>query len=165
MINAEEYYSANAEILSVTKVDDAEEILTSSEAISGFEERGFSLYEVTSFYEINGDMYSDGKIVGKTNEKHPCYQTYYMNSSDELWTLFIINNKVLANPVSFNMQSERNAQLIISEDESIVSYDSVTNSYYETIPDESELIVLKVDKIDSNTLDRYTITEIDEHIP
>lgn len=68
----------------------------------------------------------------------------------------------MANPVSFNAESELGVQLIIAESEVISCYDSQSNMFYETIPNETELIVKVVDRIDTETLDRLTVEVIKE---
>lgn len=76
----------------------------------------------------------------------------------------MINGSVVANPVSFNIQSELSVQVIISEKDTVTSYDSTTNKFFETIPDESVLLVITVDRIDAETLNSLTIGEIDNHV-
>ena len=51
-------------------------------------------------------------------------------------------------------------QLVIAESEIITGYDSSNNMFYETIPDESELIAYVVDRIDAETLDSLTVEVI-----
>ena len=77
-----------------------------------------------------------------------------------MWIISLIDGDIVANPVSYNMQSALETQLIVSESEIITSYDSSTNKYYKTVPNESTLIVRIVDKIDADTLDTLTIEEL-----
>ena len=73
-----------------------------------------------------------------------------------------MKGSVIANPVGYNMESNAHgAQLILSESEVITSYDSVTNSFYESIPNESELIVKTVNHIDAETLNSLTVEDIE----
>ena len=72
-----------------------------------------------------------------------------------------MNGTIAANPVFYNEQSELPAQLIITETDSLVSYDSSKNKFYETVPINLALIVKKVDTINAETLEKLTIEEID----
>ena len=54
--------------------------------------------------------------------------------------------------------------MLISDSETIVSYDNATNKFYETIPSESALKLIVVDQIDAATLDNLTIGEIDQYV-
>ena len=74
----------------------------------------------------------------------------------------MINGSIFANPVSYNMNSERTAQLLISESEQLTSYESNTNKYYVTIPNEDAAIVRVVEKIDADSLNKLTVEEIDK---
>ena len=60
------------------------------------------------------------------------------------------------------MNSERTAQLLISESEQLTSYESNTNKYYVTIPNEDAAIVRVVEKIDADSLNKLTVEEIDK---
>ena len=68
----------------------------------------------------------------------------------------------MANPVTYNLQSKLDAQVIISENESVVSYDSTTNMFYETIPDKSALIVKRLKQIDAESLGKLNNEGIDK---
>lgn len=68
----------------------------------------------------------------------------------------------MAYPVSYNMQSSSNVQVMISEKDTVMSYDSRTGKFYETIPKESELIVKKVGRIDAETIENLMDGEIDK---
>lgn len=68
----------------------------------------------------------------------------------------------MANPVTYNTESGRDVQLLISETETVTSYDSAKNKFYVIIPGESEAIVKTVGRIDAETLDKLTVEVIDE---
>ena len=85
-----------------------------------------------------------------------------MKLTMDIWTIFVINGVVIANPASFNLESELEAQLLFSETKELTSYDDETNKFYVTIPKETAAIVKTVEKIDAETLDKWTIEEIKE---
>jgi len=140
-------------------VVESDNVLTESKAIDILTERGFTDYPVTFDYSILGE-YNDGEASEDSNVKHPMYQTYYVSTTGDLWTIFVINGNVFANPASFNLESEFDAQLLISESEQLTSYNDETNKFYVTIPKENAVIVKVVEKIDSETLNSLTREEI-----
>ena len=50
--------------------------------------------------------------------------------------------------------------MLLSESDQLISYDSATNQFYETEPDSSIIKVIKVKKIDAETLEKYTVEEL-----
>lgn len=164
MVDAKEYFSNNGEIISEISVSDAENVDTEAETYDYLEKRGFTEYSVTAEYSIDGDYVGETAIEEDSQEKHPVYNTFYYSSSGEVWTITSINGQITANPVSYNFQSESDAPVLISDSETIVSYDNATNKFYETIPSESALKLIVVDQIDAATLDNLTIGEIDQYV-
>ncbi len=161
--DAESYYGNNSDIIMEIDVNDSNDVLTEAETCTELTGRGFEKYPITTEYSMDG-AYSDAtNISDNASNRHPMYQTYYVSSNRDLWTIFVINGSVLANPVSYNLQSGRSVQVIVSETETVMSYDSATNRFYETIPHESSLVLITVDKIDAGTLDRLTAEEIERH--
>ncbi|MCF2596032.1 zinc ribbon domain-containing protein [Pseudoflavonifractor phocaeensis] len=161
--DAESYYGNNSDIIMEIDVNDSNDVLTESETCTELTGRGFEEYPITTEYSMDG-AYSDAtNISDNSSNKHPIYQTYYVSSNGDLWTVFVINGSVLANPVSYNLQSGRSVQAIVSETETVMSYDSATNRFYETIPHESALVLITVDKIDAETLDKLTAGEIERY--
>ena len=160
-IDVEEYYKERAEIVDAYDVATSVNVQSERQAIDDLSDRGFEQYAVIYEYSIDGEYVEEQEALKtKKKKKHPIYQTYYISAADELWTIMVINGSVIANPVSYNMESERGVQLIVSESNVITGYDSANNMFYETIPKESELIVYVVDKIDAATLDTLTVEVI-----
>ena len=159
--DADSFYEDNSTIVSEKNVLDSDTVLTESKAFITLEERGFSEYPITTEYSMDGEYSEATEISTSSSTKHPIYQTYYISPNEELWTIIVIDNVVMANPVSYNAQSNLDVQVIISESDVVMSYDSTTNKFYETIPSESSLIVKTIDRIDAETLDGLTIGAID----
>lgn len=160
-INAEEYYEENSDVQNIIDVKESKNVQTEIQIIEEVENRGFSDITIYTDYSMDGE-YLNKTEIRKSNDKHPSYQMSYISSNDELWTVIVMNGCIMANPVSFNIESELGVQLIISESEKIMCYDSQTNAFFETIPNKSELIVKVVDRIDADTLDKLTIEVIKE---
>ena len=156
---AESYFSQKAEIIRVIDAKQSDDVMTESEAIKFLSDRGFSMYPVTYEFSIDGQLIDEAEAKSNSNVKHPKYRTVYITNNDDIWSVFILNGSVVAYPVSFNMDSQLQAELIISETNTLTSYVGDINQFYVTKPKDSVEIVKTVDKIDSNTLDRLT-TEV-----
>lgn len=162
--DAEDFFSQNSKIISSYSAKTSSDVSTEEDTYVMLEERGFSQYSIITEYSMDGNYSSATEIDRLSEEKHPIYQTDYVSGENELWTVFVINGSIMANPVSFNFQSDLPVQVIISEKDTIMSYDSTTNMFFETIPDKSALIVLQIDKIDAKMLDSLTIGEIEDAV-
>lgn len=162
--DAESFYGEKGIIVSEIGVNESIEVLTEKEAYNELTDRDFTEYSIETEYSMDGGYNSAINISDISDIKHPIYQTYYFSENGEMWTIFLINGSIMANPVSFNVQSGLSVQVIVSEKDTVTSYDSTVNKFFETIPDESVLLVITVDRIDAETLDSLTIGEIDNHV-
>lgn len=154
--DAEEFYKERSTIVASYEAEKSEQMLSEGQAVENIHARGFEEYPVTYNYTKDG-TYVEEQETSESNEQHPIYQTFYSSSSEELWTIMVVNGSIIATPISYNMQSDRGVRLIVSESEIIIGYDSSKNIFYETKPNESELIVHVVDHIDAETLDSLTM--------
>lgn len=159
-IDADEYYSKNAQG-KVTKEPVSEDnSFSEKEVTEHLSSLGFTGSPITTSYDMNGKYFNDIEITG-SDERHPSYVTIYTAKNDMIWGIIVTGKQIIANPVIYNMSGKEPVQVIVSEYETICSYDSApNNTYYITIPKED---VLKVDvsKIDANTLDNMTQYYID----
>lgn len=158
--DAEKYYENNSKLVSIIDIKKSETIPVEKEVISSLAERGFADYPITYDYSIDGEYISENVASEDSTTKHPMYETFYQSENGDGWMIYIINGSIFANPASFNLESDLEAQLLISESNLLTSYDNATNKFYVTIPNESEAIVKIVDKIDAKTLDTLTVEEI-----
>jgi hypothetical protein len=160
-IDADAFFEEKASVLRVQNVDDSEDNKTGVEIIEYFSDLGFDDQYISAEYSMAGE-YGGKELIGQeTSDKHPVYEGIYVNSSDQIWMIYYINGRIMAMPVSYNLQSGKNVKVIISENESIMSYDGTTNQFYETIPDPSVLDVKSVEEITAETLDQLTYEVID----
>ena len=162
IVDADAYYEQNATVISVTDANTSEEVQTEKEILSDLEKRGFSETPAVTDYDMDGTFHEEIQIGDMPADKHPKYIAYYVTENNEVWTLIWINGKIMANPVSYNLQSTRPAQLVISETEAINGYDNHTGKFYKTIPNDNALIVKVVENIDKDLLESLTIEEIDK---
>jgi len=161
MVDADEYFESNSSVLAEIPVQDSEETLSEADVYGILTDRGFNQYSITTSYSIGGDYHEATDISETSAEKHPMYQTFYTAENGNVWSVIVINGTVMANPVSYNMEREMEVKVIISESTAITSYDSVTNKFYEIIPNKTTLTVKCVTEIDARTLDSLTFEEID----
>ena len=154
----DDYYWDNSEkVISVIKATESDSVLTEQEVIKLLSDRGFDTEMVITNYKMDGTYLEETEINDKSQEKHPLYTMLYGSETELLWNIYVINGVVLAYPVSYNLVSERQTVLLITETDTVTSYDYISNRFYETIPKESAMIVRKVSKIDKKTLDNLTI--------
>ena len=155
------YYKENAKVVKTVNASQSTEVLTEEQVIAMLKERGFSADKVTYEYRMGGEYVGEKSIKGDPKKKRPMYMTDYYSAAGELWTIFVINGDIIANPVSYNVQSTRPVQLLISEKAEITSYDHTTDTYYVTVPKSSAVVVKKIKKISADALDKLTCEGID----
>lgn len=160
-IDAEDYFSDNAVIISVENAKKSKHLYSENEVKNNLLKRGFTNSEISYDYSIKGELLEvTSTEADSSDELHPSYNTFYTNNNGDYWVIYIVNNTFMANPLSYNLNNESGVEVIVSESNYVTSYDCVSNSFYETSPNESALSVIKVDSIDSKTLDKLTIDEI-----
>ncbi len=154
--DAEAYYAEHGKIISTTDAGKSKDVRTEAETISAMDSRGLAQYPVTSEYSISGKYSEAADVSADSDTKHPIYTTYYVAENGDLWTISEVNGQVCAYPVSYIMNSGLETPVIISETETIISYDSETNRFFEMIPDPATLIVKTVERIDAETLEKLS---------
>ncbi len=162
IIGADEYYSKNAEVISVTKAKESDKVQSEQEVTELLADRGFDTENIVTDYTMDGDYLDETEIEDSSTEKHPLYKMLYVSESEILWNIYLINGVISAYPVSYNLVSERDSVLLITESDTVTSYDYNSNQFFETIPNESEMIVRKIEKIDKEALDNLTIGGLSE---
>lgn len=160
--NADEYYASIATIVREISVPESADVQTEAEAQVFIIDRGFTDFPVSYEYSMDGHYSGTEEVDAESSDKHPIYQSYYISAENELWSIFVINGAIMAKPVSYSMQAGNAVEVLISETETLISYDSETNKFYEIKPYESETKVIVVDKIDAEALDALTVEAIGE---
>ena len=161
-ITPEEAY-ANSTIIATTDVQSSSDSLTEADAVRFLTERGFNSFAITAGYGLDGSYVGDKEIDASSSEDHPSYEATYVTPDENIWMLHLCGSQLTAVPLTFNneSQSAKKAPFILSEKESITSYYSATNTFYEIIPDGSRHAVKTVPKIDAETIDGLTLREIE----
>lgn len=156
---AEQYYKDNATILSIEQVSE-ENTLSEQEVCKFLAGKGFTDYPITYDYSLSGDFNSDQESSSSSGEKHPMYGTYYISKNNEIWYVTVVGKDIFANPISFNMQTERDVPTMLSVSNSIIGYDDEKNRLYTIIPKETAMIVVKIEDINAEILDSLTVEEV-----
>lgn len=159
--NADEYFQQNSNLIEDISVNDSDVVFTEKEATEFFVGRGFEGFPIMAEYDMDGVYYDPIEVSKESYDKHPIYTMYYATENNELWNLMLINNSIMAIPVSYNVQMAQPVQVVLSEQEMVTSYDSTTNKFYLNIPDDSVMIVKVVERIDAETLEKLTIEGIE----
>lgn len=169
---AEEYIADHvAQVIEIIPAATSPDVMTEAEAKNLLEDRGFRQkldqngapagYPITYDYNISGTYTGETSITSSTTEKHPMYQTMYRSSAGEMWAVYVVNDEVFANPLSFNLEtSGLDAELLVSESEQFTSYDDRTNTFYVNIPKTTSVFTQQVQRIDAETLDGLTIASL-----
>ena len=159
--DAEAYFRENTTLKSTFDVTSSQYIPTESEAYDHFVERGFDGSQVMYEYTMDGTYLGANEISRYSSSKHPMYQAYYAATSGDIWMISEINGSFFATPVTYNFSNEQNVPVILSETDTITSYDSSTNKFYVNIPDKAKTAVKTVERIDAKTIENLTDEEID----
>ncbi len=152
----DEYFWENSIVVDVIDVAESEDVLTESEVSMVLEERGFLYYPITYKYTIDGDYTGKTEIQSDSNEKHPVYQTFYMSDSGDVWTIYVVNGSVIAYPVSINISSDLDAQILYADSNQLISYAEEGNKFYVTVPFEETIILKEIDIIDATELNKIS---------
>ena len=161
-ISAREYYEQNSTIVDVVDAKESTSVPTEEEAEKLLRDRGFVDFPITVEYDMNGTYLGDELSEDKADKsgKYPIYETYFVTDNDDLWSVFVINGKIFANPATFNVDADLPAQILYSETEELTSYDEVSGEFYVTIPKESAVILKVIETINAENLNKLTKEEV-----
>lgn len=164
MENTDEYFEENSKVLDTYTIDEADNIKTEAEVAENISDRNLGTETLIPIYGEDGTTVLQGEDETDTDIKSPMYQSTYVNSSDEIWSIIVIADRIYAYPMSYMAQSEDGVEVIVSEQESILSYDGVSGKFFETIPEKEVLRVMVVDEINQTVLDELTVDKLIEKV-
>lgn len=161
--SAYDYYNESSEeIVSIENADSYEGTITASDAFTLAEEKGFDQSELTYAFDVNGKYLGETEAADGSDDKAPLYQTMYFTENNEVWTVYFIGDAVYACPISYLYSAKLDHEIIFSESDTLMSYDDSENKYYTTVPKESVVKLVVVDKINADTLEKYTAEELEK---
>ena len=161
-ITPEEAY-ANSTIIATTDAQSSPSSLTEADAARFLTERGFNSLVITAGYDLYGSYIGEEEIDVSSSDAHPVYEATYITPNENVWTLHLCGSQLMAFPLTFNNENSnaKRPPFILSEKETISSYYSATNSFYEIIPDSSRYTVITIPTIDAETIDDLTLRKIE----
>lgn len=160
-VDAEEYYQENATVIEKIPAKKSKDVLTESQAFQVFRDRGFDQFPIKTEYAMDGKYHEAIEISKENGTKHPKYYCNYITENGDYWTIVILNGQIMASPVSYNLQAQRKVAVVFAEDTVVTAYDSTSNTFFKIIPKEAMMVVIKVERIDAQTLELLTFEEID----
>lgn len=160
--DADKYFKEISTIISDFDAGDSQNIHSEADAYSNLTDRGFKQFPITTEYSIEGEYSKASEISRSSKSVHPMYQTYYITESGDVWVITEVNGSIIANPLSYNAESSLDAPVMLSEANTITTYDSTKNKFYVIVPNDSAIIVKTVTRIDAETLEGLTKGEIDK---
>ena len=160
--DAEKYFKDNTTVIDSFSVVSSKDLRTEKDAYNDFYNRGFKDMPITYDYAIDGDYLGETEISNNSLNKHPMYQIYYVTKKNLVWIISQVNGTFFATPVSYNLSKEVKPQTIVSETNTVISYDSATNQFYVNIPDKTRTVVKTIKVIDAKTIESLTFKELDK---
>lgn len=159
-VDAAAYFAQRARVLSVTDAADPDRTLTEAEACALLKDRGFTQCPLTYSYTDKGDLTEETVCDPASSAAHPMYQTWYISEGEELWQVLLVGDALIASPLSYRMTAGSDTELFLSEEEWVLSYDSATHQFFETLPHESIARVLQAEEINAQLLETMTGEEL-----
>ncbi len=129
-------------------------VTTEKATIAAFSERGFKEISVTTTYDMDGNYYTDEVIEADSSEEHPLYSAYYISQYGYCWLIYYCNGEFSAWPASYVLSGQTGRDVLVSEHEYVMSYDSETGCFYKLIPDKEGCRIIEVTEINASALDK-----------
>lgn len=159
-INLGEETRSRCDVLETIEAADSAQTTSEADTAALFQERGFDASEVTAMYSMDGTYTGDMAVDADSETEHPLYNLIYVSGEEYLWMVYCCNGEFSAYPISYVLSETAACEILVSETEYIMSYDSQTNCYYRMIPNENECVILQVSHIDRDTLDALASGEL-----
>lgn len=152
-VNLGEETRAKCQILDIIEATESKQTMSEEDAALMFDDRGFDSAEVTTMYSMDGTYYGNQAINYSSEIHHPLYSVFYVSPDNFLWMVYCCNGEFSAYPISYVLSDTATCEVLVSENEYVMSYDSDTNCFYKIIPNDGECIIKQVSRIDSDMLD------------
>ena len=161
--DAKAYYSENAKkLLAVISAKQSENVYSEKAVGKELSARGFGKIPITYTYTMDGNFEDEAQIDTTSATLHPQYTATYQTKSGEYWTVGVCNDCITAYPVTYNLEHNSGAEVILAEGESVTAYDSATNSFYEVIPKPAVLALKRIPAITAEALEKLSAQEIEK---
>lgn len=159
-LNLGEATRARCQVLDTIEASESNQTMSEADTAALFAERGFDAFEVTTTYSMDGTYFDEQKIDDSSATHHPLYSVFYISDDNYLWIVYCCKGEFSAYPISYVFSDKATCEVLVSETEYVMSYDSETNCFYKIIPNDGECDIVEVSRIDSNTLDKLASGEL-----
>ena len=138
-------------------------VQSEKQAAADLSERGFTAYDITSSYDAEGHWMDETVIGADSDAKHPIYKTMFIPDDETIWIVYDFNGALMAKPYIHPTLPEDELPVYLSETGTLMCYDSYNNTFYELSPDAATARVIRVERIDAETLKNWAYTEEDDN--
>lgn len=148
-----------SQILETIDVSTSVQVTSEADIAKQFKDKGFVNSVIYTAYSMDETYNGDEKIDEKSSECHPLYYATYISDDNYCWTVYSCNGEWSASPISYMYSGLTDSEIMVSEKNYIVSYDSYTDCFYKMIPSTSECIIKTISVVNSETLDELAEKE------
>lgn len=152
-VDPDNYFENNATVQSTTDAKKSDRVRTGAQVVTDFGNRGFVQHDITADYSMDGEYLGTVIVTAETSDKHPMYQTFYTAGDGMIWSVFEINGTIMATIAHAPSGAQLPIDTVYTESATVMSYDSSTNKFYETVPNADVMKVVVVERLDSNLLE------------
>ena len=142
-----------SQVLETIDVATSLQVTSETDIAKQFRNKGFIDSVIYTAYSMDGTYTGNTIIDANSSECHPLYYASYISADNYCWTVYSCNGEWSASPISYMYSGLATSEIVVSEKNYIMSYDSYTNCFYKTIPSSNECIIKSVSVINSETLD------------
>ncbi len=160
--DAEAYYNEKGTVLDIVELNENDNMLSEADVFTLLSERGFTDYTITTSHDSTGNIIDSIEINSSSPTKHPIYETYYISESGVVWVVAVINTSVMANPISYNLESGKDTMTIVIEQNFVTSFDNATKRFFTTVPLDTTMNTIQVKTISAEALNQMTMEELNK---
>ena len=159
--NADDTMAAYGAIVNRIPAKDSQALKPEAEAAKDFADRGFTQNPVTASFTVDGQYTTATEISSTSLVKHPYYETTYITPDNVMWVISEVNGQMMAYPASYNSNGNWSVMHMVAENETVYGYDSAKNQFYELEANGTGMVLKRIDRIDTQTLDSLTAAEVE----
>lgn len=148
-----------SQVLESIDVATSDQVTSEADIAKQFKDKGFVNCVIYTAYSMDGTYNDDEKIDEESSDCHPLYYATYISDDNYCWTVYSCNGEWSASPISYLYSGLAASEIIVSEREYIMSYDSYANCFYKIIPSSNECVIRSVSVINSKALDELAEKE------
>ena len=145
------YYGYDV-IVENSVVISADNVYSANKAYEELTNRGFDNLELVALYDMDANLIE--KVVDATDTTcYPVYIASYFTEEGDCWQIYIYGKTIMANPLNYNIESDKEVLVLVTESASVVSYDSSNNTLNTIAPSVNEMEIVVVKAITKDVLD------------